>query len=79
MAPSLCDGFFVPQEALFTNPYVCNMMRGYNKIGNVTVSDTSCVHVGYGYNCVRYGLNKNSLKKKKKIGYNIFLKRMKVG
>ena len=36
------------------------MMCRYNKIGNVTVSDTSCVQVGYEYNCVRYALNKNS-------------------
>ena len=29
------------------------MMHGYDKIGNVTVSDTSRVHVGYEYKCAR--------------------------
>ena len=69
MAPSLCDGFFVPQVSPLHKSLRCNMMHRYNKIGNVTVSNTSCVHVGYRYNCVKYALNKN-IKKKKKNEYS---------
>ena len=38
MAPA----FFVPEVSPLHNPYVCNMMHAYNKIGNVIVSDTTC-------------------------------------